>query len=132
MECGPRGQLLDSNCLAQETRLKDEHREPQACERCPSPAREVRIDHGGKHEEGRGWGWSLRSAGLAGAAGDPDVVEDIEALAGCESSVGCDMAEHGRAWQDEKLAMAQKGRYAEAASPLFLSENLGLHRGGAL
>lgn len=40
------------------------------------------------------------------------------------------MAEHGRAWQDEKLAMAQKGRYAETASPLFLSENLGLHRGG--
>lgn len=82
----------------------------------------------GKHEEGTGWGWSLRCAGLAGGAGDPDGVGDIEALAGHESSVG---VWPGRAWQDEKLAMAQQGRYAETASPLFLSENLGLHRGGS-
>lgn len=53
---------------------------------------------------------------------------DIEALAGHESSVG---VWPGRAWQGEKLAMAQQGRYAETASPLFLSENLGLHRGGS-
>lgn len=89
----------------------------------------MRIDHRGKHEEGTGWGWSLRCAGLAGGAGDPDGVGDTEALAGHESSVG---VWPGRAWQDEKLAMAQQGRYAETASPLFLSKNLGLHRGGEL
>lgn len=41
--------------------------------------------------------------GLPGGVMEPDVVGNVEALAGCEREAGvC----HGRAWQDGKLAMA--------------------------